>query len=64
MEFLEYEHQVLICEPKLSRPQLRKICHYESLEEIDEYIKEINQIGQEKDAFYNGVHIYICDLVP
>lgn len=45
-EFLEYEHQVLICEPKLSRPQLRKMARFDSLQEIDEYIKDINQIGQ------------------
>ena len=64
VEFLEYEYQVLICEPRLSRPQLRKISHYDNLQEIDEYIKEINQIGQEKDTFYSGVHVYICDIVP
>lgn len=63
-EFLEYEHQVLICEPKLARPQLRRISRYDSLQEIDEYIKDINQIGQERDAFYSGVHVYICDLLP
>ena len=63
-EFLEYEHQVLICEPRLSRPQLRKISRFDDLQEVDEYIKEINQIGREKDGFYNGVHVYICDLAP
>jgi hypothetical protein len=64
VEFLEYEHEILINSPKLSRPQLRRVNNYENIREVEEYIREINQIGQEKDAFYNGVHIFICDLIP
>lgn len=60
---IEYDNEVLISNPRLGRPQLKKI-DYNRKEEIEEQINEIEHLGQWKNRFYSGLHIYLCDNMP
>ena len=62
-EIIEYNIEILIYHPQLSRPQLRKIDYFKK-EQLQNYISEILDIGKEKDLLFEGIHLYISDILP